>query len=71
MFAGLDAPTRLRRCLNTFAPVQRTLSCVAASLFLELELRIQGLPSANSEEFGTYDHLCLVFERMGGHVERS
>lgn len=59
--------TRLRRLLLTFLP-EHKLGWRAASLFLELELWAQSLPSADSEAFGTDDHLCRIHVLSGGKV---
>jgi hypothetical protein len=48
--------------------VQGDLAWTAASVFLEFELLMQGLPSASSKEFGTDEHYCTVFEKIGGCV---
>ena len=62
-----DPPSRLRRLLRSFRS-ERDLAWIAASVFLELELRAQKLPSADNEEFGTDRHLCRAYECMGGFV---
>lgn len=63
----VDPLTRLRRFLRTFQQ-KSGLGWIAASLFLELELWGNRLPSGSSESFGTDAHICRVYEIAGGKV---
>jgi hypothetical protein len=58
---------RLRQLLQEYLAQDR-VGWAAASLFLELELWAQGLPSADHKPFGSLDHLLQVFINAGGRV---
>jgi hypothetical protein len=65
-----ESLTRLRRMLMTYF-VRRDLAWTAASIFLDLEFRMQDILSASSKEFGTDEHYCTVIENIGRRVQWS
>jgi hypothetical protein len=62
--------TRLRRILKSFF-TEGDLAWIAASVFLELEFNVQGLPSARGKKFGTDEHYAALFENIQGRVFRT
>jgi hypothetical protein len=63
----VETLTRLRRLLRHFFSEGDT-AWIASSLFLELELYAQSLPATQGTRFGTDNHLCNVYENVGGTV---